>query len=85
MDADLSRVFDALEEPKSSRAIAEELDFSLDVVREYLTELQALGRICRTKNNYQQVREKLPAPKKSPLAVVEAEEIPVEVNRSMPP
>lgn len=71
----MSRVLDALEEPKSSRTIAEELGFSLDVVRKYLTELQALGKICRNRNSYQQVPKELPAPKKPPLEVDEVEEV----------
>lgn len=77
MDIEMSHVLDTLEEPKTSRTIAEELGFSLDVVRKCLTELQALGKVCRNGNNYQQVREELPAPKKPPLAVVEVREIDV--------
>ena len=70
----MSRVLDALEEPKSSRMIAEELGLSLEAVRKYLTELQALRKIYRSGNSYQQVREELPEKKKPSLMVTKIEE-----------
>lgn len=75
MDTETLHVLNTLlEQPKTSRAIAEELGYSLDIVRKYLTELQASGRIYRNGNNYQQAQEELPAPKKPPFVVKTKEE-----------